>query len=1417
MRFLVVFTHQTWPMHYFHGGVLARALINEGHEVLWLNCERTMPGCHAQWIVPSIAPLDICATCQDRTRWIRDMGITPRPMSEFLDDADRAAMALAMSCQDLAALASWTDQGTPVGDLSLSSPMSCARMLSIDDPDPSFLPMMQKAVAASIATHRAVRRIIAEEQVQRVIVHLGRMVAERVTLYLAEARGLPWFTYETGSRRNALRLFRQSTTYNRPWFRKRWQAFQDTPLSPADLAAIQDWFLLRRQSRKKAGILTYSPTQTSARILYEQLSLPHGAPIVALFTSSVDEMSALGNVVDADWRPVYADQYTFILEAIEWARQNSTFALVIRIHPNEGAKANHLGMAGHKSLAKYRDVFGRVSMPKNVRVVWPDAAVSSYTLMETSSAGLVWMSTAGLEMSAMGRPVVVGDNPSYRDAGFVTLCEGPGHLGEALDTALAKTQDERLSIAVAAHRFAFHFALRYVLDFPLVLDHGRMERISLGFSEPSELRFGRHDCLDRALNYLIHDLSPFPEAGEFNAGDERWERAGVLRLRAPDHTEPRSTPTLVGLQTAAHFEPIAAALGFSATDAPPLWDDLQRLHRSASAELVLVTVGELGPIMKAAFPGRVHLHVDAEARDQGEPIQGDVGGRPEDLCFRAGFASAVLILDVTGDDPRTFLRACREWLSPGGHLLLIERGNGRARAPERETRLTSSGAGSVLRALGLVDVVMRRLDDGSFATIGRLPGQNERKVQVVTHRDALAQALPPCRRTDDRITSADGQRVLLIKRGSSFSAFDDDLLPAQAALKASLQTALTDEELKPPRLMALVPPVVRRLLHVGCGQGTFGAALKSERPIVVVDGTEADRALANAADARLDRVFVGPLSQVLVEIPERTYDSVVLDGALSTFVDPTAMLRALRSKLKPEGTLVVSESNARSASRLLPLLSGHLEGRPGHVHDFTQTSLVDLLRDTGFDVLQMEAVPEALPEAQALYTALSSSGLTMQNLEAELNASEFLVVCQKRPEARERLTSIVMLAWNQIAYTKICIDTVLEHTHVPFELVLVDNGSHDGTPDYFRELKARYPNVKLQLNRKNLGFSKGCNQGLAMANGDYICFLSNDTLVTEGWLDRMQWWIELEPNLGLVGPVSNRVAGVQKIEVDYDEDGMTPEAIAGMQVFASRWCKAHKGESVQLNRIIGLCLLLKREVVDRIGGFDTCFGTGNFEDDDLCFRVRVAGYRVAVARDVFIHHYGSKTFEGNKVDYSATMGRNMDRFLKKWGFERTEDGYRASGLSEITYDRARHYAPFGAEEGFRADIRPVTVVEAALRNVLVMPPYGEDEQLMELVKLIDEVKRDGLAFWLRCPAYEAANTQATLEAICRGAGLAVAPDVLLVDAPLAAEREAGLYVAATAIYVDEEWADSDLAVRRAMDCGVTVLRGPDELRRFAAL
>ncbi len=238
-------------------------------------------------------------------------------------------------------------------------------------------------------------------------------------------------------------------------------------------------------------------------------------------------------------------------------------------------------------------------------------------------------------------------------------------------------------------------------------------------------------------------------------------------------------------------------------------------------------------------------------------------------------------------------------------------------------------------------------------------------------------------------------------------------------------------------------------------------------------------------------------------------------------------------------------------------------------------------------------------------------------------------------------TSIIILTHNQLELTTQCLDSIRKYTPEPYELIVVDNNSTDGTVSYLEQ----QADVKKIYNKENLGFAKGCNQGVAISTGENVLFLNNDTVVTEHWFKNMLRALYSDEKVGMVGPVTNYVSGHQKIPVTYQDT-------IGLHNFAQEYCSQHAGLTRRVHRLVGFCLLVKKKVLDDIGLFDERFGIGNYEDDDLCFRAVNRDYVLLIALDSFIHHVGHATFNNTPgINLAQLLHENKIKAFQKWGFD----------------------------------------------------------------------------------------------------------------------------------------------------------------------
>jgi len=222
---------------------------------------------------------------------------------------------------------------------------------------------------------------------------------------------------------------------------------------------------------------------------------------------------------------------------------------------------------------------------------------------------------------------------------------------------------------------------------------------------------------------------------------------------------------------------------------------------------------------------------------------------------------------------------------------------------------------------------------------------------------------------------------------------------------------------------------------------------------------------------------------------------------------------------------------------------------------------------------------------------------------------------------------IIIPIWNELDFTKDCINSILLNTKYPFRIIAIDNGSEPDTKKYLDSVRSE--RITVIRNEENLGFVKAVNQGLCASTAPYICILNNDTVPAPGWLENMVRFAEEHPDVGLINP-----------QCSGHGNKPIPEYASSLEV--------NRGRYMEMNQCQGFAMLLRKEVLDKVGYLDEAFGIGGFDDTDYSMRVHKAGYKSVAIGDAYVYHRLHASFDkaGNREEW---VKRNRKIYYDKWG------------------------------------------------------------------------------------------------------------------------------------------------------------------------
>jgi len=255
--------------------------------------------------------------------------------------------------------------------------------------------------------------------------------------------------------------------------------------------------------------------------------------------------------------------------------------------------------------------------------------------------------------------------------------------------------------------------------------------------------------------------------------------------------------------------------------------------------------------------------------------------------------------------------------------------------------------------------------------------------------------------------------------------------------------------------------------------------------------------------------------------------------------------------------------------------------------------------------------------------------------------------------------SIIVICWNDLKVIGDCLQSIFEQTHLPdYEVIVSDNGSSDGS---VARIQKDFPRVKLVENGANLGFAKGNNAGIKVAQGEYVLILNPDTIIRDRALEKLVAFAERHPEAGAFG------CRVLNPDGSYQYPARPLPTVKGwlLGALGLSWLgkisdafvsDRYYGWDGRTERPIGFqsgcCVLFRGDLLRRLGGFDERFFY-HFEETDLCYRVWKSGFKILFTPAAEITHLG---------------GQSVGRFPIRFALETYRGGYR------YFY---KHYGPRG--------------------------------------------------------------------------------------------------------------------------------------------
>jgi hypothetical protein len=441
-RILIYSPYSLYTVHSFFDRLLALKFLQKQHEVKIVYCDGIFETCDSK---------KNCFVCKlARFRVDGEFGTHAEPFDQYVRHEDISHELSKIEKLSDSELLNYKYDDFNLSNIIRSSFFSYFRITNTDFKNAEERSQYIKFLQSSVMACHGMSKLMSEFKPDFLITFNARHFSHKIATLYAERMGADYIAHELGAINDSMWISHNADTHSMAEMLKKWEEIQDVSLTEDEFLGTVKALCSWRLGKKKSGLVFIDPARFSNPIDEMVAQSDKSEKTILFMTSSVDEVAAT-----TGYEEFYDSQNEWIEKSIEYLIQNPKIFGIIRFHPHTISKI----FGTVKETVDYMNELKSRNFPPNIKIIYPDQKVNTYSLMGIADIGSTYGTTAGLEMLAMKKRVVISRRCVYYGMPFVDRYEHKDQYHRTLSSSLSR------ELSIEEHAKAIRFFKHYVLSF----------------------------------------------------------------------------------------------------------------------------------------------------------------------------------------------------------------------------------------------------------------------------------------------------------------------------------------------------------------------------------------------------------------------------------------------------------------------------------------------------------------------------------------------------------------------------------------------------------------------------------------------------------------------------------------------------------------------------------------------------------------------------------------------------------------------------------------------------------------------------------------------------------------------------------------------------------------------------------------